>query len=310
MDFRQLNSNTVKNKYPIPIIEDLLDELFGAQIFSKIDLRSGYHQIRMNEADIHKTALTTHVGHFEYLVMPFGLTNAPATFQTLMNTILAEFLRKFSLVFFNDILIYSTSLADHVDHLKYVLVVLRENKLYAKLSKCTFAQPEVEYLAHVINKEGVATDPSMISIIQNWPQPKSITELRAFLGLTGYYRRFIQGYGIIYRRLFDALKKNAFEWISKQSQAFEQLKHLMSHPPVLSLPDFSQPFIYEADASGNGMGAVVIQNGKPLSFLSKTLGPKGAALSTYEEEAMAILEAIKKWKHYFASTSVIIRTYQ
>lgn len=224
VDFRQLNSNTIKNKYPIPIIEDLLDELFGAKVFSKIDLRSGYHQIRMSEADIQKTAFTTHVGHFEYLVMPFGLTNAPATFQTLMNNVLASFLRKFALVFFDDILIYSTSLKDHISHLHSVLAVLRENKLFAKLSKCTFAQPEIEYLGHVISKNGVATDPSKISIIQHWPQPKSVTDLRAFLGLTGYYRRFIQNYGIICRPLFDALKKDGFEWTSKQMQAFQTLK--------------------------------------------------------------------------------------
>ncbi|XP_022685245.1 uncharacterized protein LOC111258328 [Setaria italica] len=310
VDFRQLNSNTVKNKYPIPIIEDLLDELFGAQVFSKIDLRSGYHHIRMKESDIHKTAFTTHVGHFEYLVMPFGLTNAPTTFQTLMNNVLADFLRKFASVFFDDILNYSTSMQDHVDHLRAVLAVLRENKLHAKFSKCTFAQSEVEYLGHVISKAGVATDPSKIIIIQKWPTPKTTTELRAFLGLTGYYRRFIQGYGIICRPLFDALKKNAFEWTSKQDQAFAQLKNIMSNPPVLALPDFSQPFILEADASGTGIGAVLMQNGRPLSFLSKTLGPKAAALSIYEKEAMAILEALKKWKHYLASTSVIIRNDQ
>lgn len=197
VDYRQLNSNTVKNKYLIPIIEDLLDELLGAKVLSKIDLRSGYHQIRMKPEDIHKTAFSTHLGHYEYLVMPFGLTNAPATFQTLMHTVLADCLRKFALVFFDDILVYSTSMAEHNTHLRAVLQVLREHKLHATLSKCSFGQSEIEYLGHIISAHGVATEPLKISIIQQWPTPKTVTELRAFLGMAGYYRRFIKGYGII-----------------------------------------------------------------------------------------------------------------
>lgn len=310
VDYRQLNSNTIKNKYPIPIIEDLLDELFGANIFSKIDLRSGYHQIRMREEDIQKTAFTTHFGHFEYVVMPFGLTNAPATFQTLMNTVLSDFVRKFALVFFDDILTYSTSMEDHVQHLRTVLSTLRQNKLYAKLSKCSFGQQEIEYLGHIISSQGVATDPSKIEAIKKRPTPTSVTELRVFLGLAGYYRRFVQGYGIICRPLFDALKKDNFIWTEKQEHAFTTIKQIMSSPPVLALPDFNQPFVLEADASGMGIGAVLMQGGRPISFLSRALGPKAAASSTYEKEAMAILEAIKKWKHYFASSSVIIRTDQ
>jgi hypothetical protein len=310
IDFRKLNLQTVKNKYPIPIIEDLLDELHGAKLFTKIDLRSGYHQIRMDEQDISKTAFTTHQGHYEYVVMPFGLTNAPATFQQLMNSILAPVLRKFALVFFDDILVYNTNMTEHISHLQQVFNILKENNLSAKMEKCTFAQAQVEYLGHVISKEGVATDPKKIAAIVDWPQPGNVTELRSFLGLTGYYRRFIQNYGIICKPLFEALKKDNFQWSENQTEAIQLLKEKMIAPHVLALPDFTTPFTLEADACDYGIGAVLMQKGRPISFLSNAIGPRSAGLSTYDKEAMAILEALKKWKHYFSATSLIIRTDQ
>lgn len=237
VDYRKQNSNTVKNKYPIPILEDLLDELFGAKIFSKIDLRSGYHQIRMKESDIPKTAFTTHLEHFEYVVMPFGLTNAPATFQSLMNSVLSDFLRKFALVFFDDILIYSYDMADHIHHLRSVLQVLRLNKLFAKMSKCTFGQSEIEYLGHIISKDGVSTDPSKIAIIEKWPKPENITQLRGFLGLTGYYRRFIKGYGVLCRPLFDSLKKECFFMDRETGSSLQLTEECHVYP---SCPSFTR----------------------------------------------------------------------
>jgi len=270
-----------------------LDELFGVEIFSKIDLRAGNYQIRMKNEDIPNTAFSTHLGHFEYVVLPFGLTNAPVTFQSLMNSVLAQFLRKFALVLFDDILIYNSNLQDHVQHLRSVLEVLRANKLYAKLAKCSVAQPEIEYLGHIITKEGVATDPTKFQIIKDWQAPSTITQVRAFLGLTGYYRRLIKDYGIICRPLYDSLRKDDFQWIDRQTQTFQSLKQAMLSPPVLALLDFSKPFILEADASGHGIGAVLMQGGKLIAFFSKTLGPQDVTYSTYDKEAIEIIEALK-----------------
>jgi hypothetical protein len=299
VDFRGLNDMTVKNKFPIPVIEDLLDELNGATIFSKFDLRSGYHQIRMRPEDIPKTGFSTHCGHYEYLVMPFGLCNAPATFQELMNSIFSKYLRKFVLVFFDDILVYSKSPEQHVHHLSLVLQVFRAQSLKAKLSKCTFGQPQVEYLGHILSGNGVQTNPAKIKEVVEWATPSSLKKLRGFLGLTGYYRRFIPRYAIICQPLYAALKKNAFTWGPEQQAAFDKLKMVMSHPPLLALPDFTLPFTLETDACATGLGAVLMQNSRPLAYFSKCLGPATSAKSVYEKEALSILEALKKWIHYF-----------
>lgn len=299
VDYRGLNALTIRDRFPIPTIDELLDELKGAAIFSKIDLRSGYHQIRLVEEDIPKTRFRTFDGHYEFLVMPFGLTNAPSTFQAAMNDLLHPFLRKFVLVFFDDILIFSQFWPDHLLHLEQVLALLLQQQFYAKLSKCSFGVSSVDYLGHIISNRGVQVDPSKIKAIEDWPVPTSLTALCGFLSLTGFYSRFVKHYATIASPLTDLLKANSFSWTSTADTAFQKLKEVMLHLPLLSLPDFSLPFEVTTDASTVAIGAVLSQNHHPIAFFSKKMYPRMCASSTYIRELYAITEAIKKMATVF-----------
>ncbi|CAI7885208.1 unnamed protein product [Closterium sp. NIES-54] len=266
IDYRALNKQTIKNKNPIPRIDDLLDQLRGATVFSKLDLRSGYWQIRMADNSIHKTAFQTRYGSYEYLVMPFGLTNAPATFQAEMNHILRPLLDECVVVYLDDILIYSRNMKQHIEHLRRVFEILRREKFYVKLSKSEFALKKVQFLGHMVSAQGVHVDPKKIKAVRTWKTPENVKELQQFLGFANYYNRFVPQYAKIATPLTNLLKKNTpFKWEDVHQQAMEQLKTALTSAPVLILPGLEKDYVIEADASDQVVGAVLMQDqGKGL----------------------------------------------
>ncbi|KAL4352593.1 hypothetical protein GQ457_06G013560 [Hibiscus cannabinus] len=311
VDYRALNAITVKDKFPIPTVDELFDELGGAVWFSKLDLLAGYHQIRVRDEDVPKTAFRTHEGHYEFRVMPFGLTNAPSTFQATMNGIFRLYLHKFVLIFLDDILVYSKDWQEHLRHLREVLLVLRRNRLVAKRSKCMFGRDRVEYLGHVISREGLKVDLEKVEAIQAWPTPKNVKGVRGFLGIAGYYRRFIQGFASIAAPLSDLLKKGEdFEWNLAAQEAFDQLKAMLCNAPVLALPQFDETFFVETDASGVGIGAVLVQGNKPIAYFSQKLSARMQGESTYNREMYAITQAVGKWRQYLLGRKFVIVTDQ
>ena len=299
IDYRQLNKVTIKNKYPLPRIDDLFDQLKGATMFSKIDLRSGYYQLRVKESDVPKTTFKTRYRHYEFLVMPFGLTNAPAVFMDLMNRIFRPYLDRFVVVFIDDILVYSRDEEEHAEHLRIVLQILREKQLYAKFSKCEFWLREVGFLGHIVSAEGIRVDPSKISAIVNWSPPKNVSEVRSFLGLAGYYRRFVQGFSMIASPMTRLLQKDVkFEWTDECQQSFNRLKDLLTKAPVLVQPEPGKEFVIYSDASLNGLGCVLMQEGKVIAYASRQLKPHERNYPVHDLELAAIVFALKIWRHY------------
>ncbi|GJX70773.1 putative nucleotidyltransferase, ribonuclease H [Tanacetum coccineum] len=290
-------------------IDDLFDQLQGSSVYSKIDLRSGYHQLRVREEDIPKTAFRTRYGHYEFQVMPFGLTNAPAVFMDLMNRVCKPYLDKFVIVFIDDILIYSKNKQEHKEHLKIILELLKKEELYAKFSKCEFWIPKVQFLGHVIDSEGIHVDPAKIESIKDWTSPKSPTEIRQFLGLAGYYRRFIEGFSKIAKPMTKLTQKKVkFEWGDKQEAAFQLLKQKLCSAPILALPEGSEDFIAYCDASKKGLGAVLMQREKVISYASRQLKIHEKNYTTHDLELGAVVFALKIWRHYLYGTKCTVFT--
>ena len=313
VDYRALNKITIKNKYPIPLIDDLVDQLHGAKIFSKIDLRSGYYQVRIHPDDIAKTAFRSRYGHYEFRVMPFGLTNAPATFMTLMQNVLRPLLDKCVIVYIDDILVYSRDPEEHAQHLRQVFQLLREHRLYGKMSKCAFFMEAVEFLGHIISTTGVATDPAKVTTIKEWPIPKNVKDVQSFLGLCNYYRRFVPNYSTIATPLTDLTRKDLpFQWTTLAQEAFDNLKKQLSDTPVLCIPDPDKPFVVTTDASDFAMGAVLSQDqgrgNQPIAFTSRKMNPAERNYAAHEKELLAIVHALRTWRVYLEGRHFTVQT--
>ncbi|KAI3676159.1 hypothetical protein L1987_85759 [Smallanthus sonchifolius] len=309
IDYRELNKLTIKNRYPLPRIDDLFDQLQGSTCFSKIDLRSGYHQLRVQEDDIPKTAFRTRYGHYEFMVMPFGLTNAPAVFMDLMNRVCKPYLDKFVIVFIDDILIYSKTKAEHEQHLRLVLDLLKKEQLYAKFSKCEFWLKEVQFLGHIVNDKGIHVDPAKIETVKNWNTPRTPTEFRSFLGLAGYYRRFISNFSKIAIPLTALTHKGkTYEWGPKQEEAFLTLKQKLCNAPILTLPDGNDDLVVYCDASNQGLGCVLMQRGKVIAFASRQLKIHEKNYTTHDLELGAVVFTLKIWRHYLYGTKCVMFT--
>jgi len=257
IDSRAINKITIKYRFPIPCLEDMLDMLSGLKFFSKIDLRSGYHQIRIRLGDEWKTAFKMREGLYEWLVMLFGLSNAPSTFMCLMNQVPKPFTGRFVVVYFDDVLIYSQSKSDHLEHLREVLTVLQQNKLYVNLTKCDFMTSSLLFLGFVVSAEGIKIDEGKIRAIREWPTPQNVSEVRSFHGLATFYRWFVRNFSRIVAPITECMKKWKFHWGPEAKQSFILIKEKLSSAPVLTLPDFDKLFEVECDASIVGVGAVL-----------------------------------------------------
>jgi hypothetical protein len=317
LDYRLLNSQTIKSKYPLPRIDQLIDQLNGAKILSSLDLQSGYYQIRISPEDVPKTAFLTPFGQYQFKVMSFGLCNAPSTFQAVMNKIFRPYLNKFMCVYLDDILIYSKTLAEHEDHLKKVLQVLRENEFYVKLSKCDFEKKELKFLGHMVGADGVKVDPAKTQVVKDWPVPQNVSHVRSFLGLANYFRKFLPAYAIVTAPLIKLTRKGLVwgpdTWTPECQEAFEKVKLDLTKAPTLTTPDYSNPdnkhgFEVICDASTVGIGSVLTQHGLPIAFESRKLTDPEKNWSTGDQELWAVIHSLKIWRCYLEGIKFTVVT--
>ncbi|GJU26559.1 putative reverse transcriptase domain-containing protein [Tanacetum coccineum] len=307
IDYHELNKLTVKNRYPLLRIDDLFDQMQGSRVYSKIDLRSGYHQLRVREEYIPKTAFRIRYGHYEFQVMPFRLTKALAVFMDLMTRVCKPYLDKLMIVFIDDILIYSKNKKEHEEHLKLILRLLKKEELYAKFLKCEFWLSKVQFLGHVINSEGIHVDPAKIESIKDLASPKTPTEIRQFLSLAGYYRRFIKGFSKIAKPMTKLTQKSVkFDWGEKAEAAYQPLKQKLCSALILALHEGSENFVVYCDASHKGLGVVLMQKEKVIAYASRQLKIHKKNYTTHE--LGAVVFALKMWRHYVYDTKCVVFT--
>jgi hypothetical protein len=303
---RVINNITIRYHHSIPRLDDMLDELSGI-VFSKIDLRSGYHQIRIKLGNEWKTAFKTKFGLYEWLVMTFGLTNALNTFMRLMNEVLCAFIGRFMVVYFDDILIYSKSLEDHLDHLRAIFDALCDARLFGNLEKCTFCKDRVSFLGYVVTLQGIEVDQAKVKAIHSWPVPTTVSQVRSFIGLAGFSRHFMKDFSTIAVPLHELTKKSVtFTWAASHQNAFDMLKDKSTHSPLLQLPDFSKTFELECDASGIGLGGVLLQESKPVAYFSEKLSGASLNYSTYDKKLLTLVRILETWQHYLWSKEFVM----
>lgn len=309
IDYRRLNNKTIQDRFPIPNIEDLLDKLGKSQYFSTLDLASGFHQIKMHKDSIEKTAFSTDNGHYEFLRMPFGLKNAPATFQRMINEVLKDYINKICLVYMDDVIVFSTTLDEHILNLKQIFKKFQEYNLKVQLDKCEFLKTETEFLGHIITREGIRPNSKKIDAILKIPLPKTHKQIKSFLGMVGFYRKFINNLAKITKPLTLCLKKGKkVEHTEEFIKAFETCKLILCNEPILIHPDFSKLFTLTTDASNYAIGAVLSQEGKPVCYASRTLNPNEVNYSVTEKELLAIVWSIRYFRPYLFGRHFKIKT--